>query len=161
MKKNVLFSLPAEALTGAEKIFVVGDFNNWTSQDGFELEFQSDGSASVIVPLETGNVYHYRFLINGNTWVNDYHAERYEAVQGYGIDNCVITVAELESGSKPGKSASSKSPKKATAKKPASKKTTKKVTATNARASKAKASKPKGVKKASSVNKKEDSAKPE
>ena len=155
MKKNVLFSLPAEALAGAEKIFVVGDFNNWTSQDGFELEFQPDGSASVIVPLEAGNVYHYRFLINGNTWVNDYHAERYEAVQGYGIDNCVITVAELESGSKPGKSASSKSPKKATAKKPASMKTTKKVTATNARASKAKASK------ASSVNKKEDSAKPE
>lgn len=93
MKKDVLFSLPAEALTGANKICVLGDFNDWKSSKEFELKIQPDGSASTTITLEAGKEYKYRFLINDEKWVNDYHAERYERDANYQIDNCVITVA--------------------------------------------------------------------
>jgi len=137
MKTNVLFSLPSEALKGAEKVFVLGDFNNWTSQKGFELKIQEDGSASATIPLEAGKTYRYRFLINDNTWVNDYNAERYESVAGYGIDNCVISVAaptesepiveeKAKKVKKPAATAKSSTSKSA---KPAAKSASKKVAA--------------------------------
>lgn len=92
MKKDVLFTLPAEALDGANKICVLGDFNDWTPGKDFELKIQPDGSASATVLLEAGKAYKYRFLINDETWVNDYHAESYERDTKYPIDNCIITV---------------------------------------------------------------------
>lgn len=96
MKKDVLFKLPAEALNGARNVYVLGDFNNWKSTDGYELKIQADGSANVTVTLEAGKSYKYRFLVNGEKWVNDYHAERYERDSKYQIDNCIVTVPAVE-----------------------------------------------------------------
>jgi len=94
MTKNITFSLPAEAMQGASEAVILGDFNNWNPENAPKLVKQEDGSFSVVVPLEEGETYHYRFLLDNITWVNDYNAQRYEPVPELNIDNCVITVPE-------------------------------------------------------------------
>ena len=95
MKKEIVFTLPAEALEGATEAVVLGDFNNWTPGHEFELKRQADGSYKTTVELEGGKTYQYRFLLNNGTWQNDYHAEEYLPVSGLYIDNSVITVPEI------------------------------------------------------------------
>ncbi|MEO7119879.1 MAG: isoamylase early set domain-containing protein [Ginsengibacter sp.] len=94
MKKEIVFTLPAEALEGATEAVLLGDFNNWTPGKEFELTSHHDGSFRTIVQLEEGETYHYRFLLNNGRWVNDYNAQQYTPIAGLYIDNCVITVSE-------------------------------------------------------------------
>ncbi len=44
MKKEIIFTLPAEALEGATEAVVVGDFNNWTPGQEFQLNEDEDGT---------------------------------------------------------------------------------------------------------------------
>ncbi|MEO6813828.1 MAG: isoamylase early set domain-containing protein [Ginsengibacter sp.] len=94
MKKEIIFTLPEEALDGATEVIILGDFNNWTPGKEFELKKQKDGSLKTVVQLEEGKTYQYRFLLNDGRWVNDYHAQNYVPVSGLYIDNCVISVTE-------------------------------------------------------------------
>ena len=98
MKKNITFTLPAEALQGATEGFLLGDFNNWNPENAPKLEKQPDGSYKTAAQLEEGKTYQYRFLLNDGRWVNDYHAQNYVPVSGLYVDNCVITVPESKSG---------------------------------------------------------------
>ncbi|MDQ2862678.1 MAG: isoamylase early set domain-containing protein [Bacteroidota bacterium] len=103
MKKDIVFTLPAEALEGATEAVLLGDFNNWTPGTEFELRSHQDGSFRTIVQLEEGETYHYRFLLNNGRWVNDYNAQQYTPVAGLYIDNCVITVSESNNSEAPQK----------------------------------------------------------
>lgn len=94
MTKNITFTLPSEALEGATEAILLGDFNNWNPDNAPKLQKQSNGSYKTVAQLEAGRTYHYRFLLNNGKWVNDYHAQSYEQVPGYYVDNCVITVPE-------------------------------------------------------------------
>ncbi len=94
MKKEIIFTLPAEALEGATEAVVLGDFNNWTPGQEFELKKQEDGSFKTTVVLEGGKTYQYRFLLNNGTWQNDYNAQDYVPVSRMYIDNSVITVPD-------------------------------------------------------------------
>lgn len=94
MKKDIIFTLPAEALEGATEVVILGDFNNWSPSDEYKLEKQQDGSFKTTVPLEEGRTYQYRFLLDNGRWVNDYHAQQYVPVYEFFVDNCVITVPE-------------------------------------------------------------------
>ncbi|MEO5649831.1 MAG: isoamylase early set domain-containing protein [Ginsengibacter sp.] len=94
MKKDIIFSLPVEAVEGATEVVVLGDFNNWTPEKKFVLKKQQDGSFKTIVQLEAGKTYQYRFLLNDGRWVNDYNAQNYVPASDFFIDNCVITVPE-------------------------------------------------------------------
>lgn len=92
MTTNITFTLPAEAVEGATEAILLGDFNNWNPEKAPRLERQQDGSFKTVAQLEAGHTYQYRFLLDNGRWVNDYHAQGYTNVQGYSIDNCVITV---------------------------------------------------------------------
>ncbi|ARK11665.1 isoamylase early set domain-containing protein [Fibrivirga algicola] len=73
---KVTFELPAEAVTGAKVVSLVGDFNDWdvTAQP---LKKQKDGSFKATVELPIGTEYQYRFIVDGETWVNDWAADKY------------------------------------------------------------------------------------
>jgi len=94
MKKDITFTLPAEAVEGANEVIILGEFNNWSPADEYKLEKQQDGSYKAIIPLEAGRTYQYRFLLDNGRWVNDYHAQYYVPVHHFYVDNCVITVDE-------------------------------------------------------------------
>ncbi len=92
MTKDIIFTLPAEAVEEATEVLLLGDFNNWDPEKGIKLEKQEDGSLKAVAALEGGKTYQYRFLLNNGQWVNDYHAQNYVPVSGFHIDNCVIIV---------------------------------------------------------------------
>ena len=96
MLRKITFTLPAEAMGEATEALLLGDFNNWNPDSGIALVKQDDGSYAAVAQLETGGTYQYRFLLNDGRWVNDYQAAGYVPVAGFDIDNCVITVSEIQ-----------------------------------------------------------------
>lgn len=96
MTKKITFTLPAEVVANATSGLLLGDFNNWDNAKAPNLKKQKDGSMKVTLALEGGRSYHYRYLLDDGRWVNDFTAENYAHVSGYGVDNCVITVPAEE-----------------------------------------------------------------
>lgn len=86
---KITFSLPKEAVGMAKTVAVVGDFNNWDSQNGQKLTKQKDGSYAVTLDLATGKEYQFRFLINGEIWENAWDAPKY-VPSPFGGDNSVV-----------------------------------------------------------------------
>jgi Glycogen recognition site of AMP-activated protein kinase len=85
---NVTFTLPAEV--GAGDVLLCGDFNGWTAAPT-PLQRVDDGAWQVTLPLEPGNSYHYRYLLDGQRWENAWQADRYEP-NPFGSDNSVVIV---------------------------------------------------------------------
>lgn len=142
MKKNITFTLPAEAVQGASEVKLLGDFNNWNAEIAPKLEKKEDGSFYTIEKLEAGQTYQYRFLLNDGRWVNDYNAQNYAKVPGYYVDNCVITIPEQAKENKTEKTVVKKATKAASAEgeEPVAAKSSKKAD------SKVKSSEPKAAK---------------
>jgi 1,4-alpha-glucan branching enzyme len=83
---KVTFSLPAA--DGVEKAAVVGDFNQWQPT---EMEQLKDGRFKVVLELEQGNEYQFRYLLNGSEWANEDEADTF-APNPYLGQNSVIAV---------------------------------------------------------------------
>lgn len=74
----------------SENALLVGDFNDWSLKEN-PMKKLKDGSFSVTLSLQAGNSYQFRYMFDGNTWVNDVEADSY-APNKYGEENSVITV---------------------------------------------------------------------
>lgn len=74
----------------SENAVLAGDFNNWSVQEN-PMRKLKDGSFSVTLSLQAGNSYQFRYVLDGNVWVNDVDADGY-AHNKYGEENSVITV---------------------------------------------------------------------
>jgi 1,4-alpha-glucan branching enzyme len=95
---RVTFALPATIW--ADTVHVVGDFNGWNER-ATPLRL-TETAWMTTLELEAGREYQYRYLLNGNEWHNDWHADRY-VPNAYGGDNSVVitpcfTDAETEIG---------------------------------------------------------------
>ncbi|MDK2955547.1 MAG: hypothetical protein PWQ57_1043 [Desulfovibrionales bacterium] len=87
---KVGFSVPAEAVQGAKKVFLVGEFNDW-SETARPMRKQKDGSYSITQDLAVGRQYQFRYLTDAGQWINDDAADDY-AVNDFGADNSVVEV---------------------------------------------------------------------
>ena len=89
-KTSVTFELPADIMaTGA---VVVGDFNGW--QSGTPMKRRRDGSLSATLRLGPGR-YHYRYLLDGERWENDWQADSYVPNE-FGGDDSVIDLTTID-----------------------------------------------------------------
>ncbi len=88
---TVTFELSVEAAKGAEKVWIAGDFNSWSSIDT-PMKKQKDGSFSVKIALETGKEYQFRYLVDGKRWENDWNADKYVPAPFSFTDNSVVIV---------------------------------------------------------------------
>jgi 1,4-alpha-glucan branching enzyme len=84
---HVTFELPSGIW--AERVNLVGDFNNWDTTQGEMRQSRSDGAWRITLELPTGKEYQFRYLINSRDWHNDWHADRY-AANRFGTDNSVV-----------------------------------------------------------------------
>jgi 1,4-alpha-glucan branching enzyme len=91
---KVTFSLPVEAASAAKAVLLVGDFNNWDKNEGI-LMSPKKGAYSATVELEPGKEYQFRYLVDGETWENDWEADKYITTP-FGIDNSVVVVPPQE-----------------------------------------------------------------
>ena len=129
-KCTVTFSINAAAAAGAEKAFLVGEFNDW-SETATPMKKGADGSFSVKKQFEVNKEYQFRYLLDGKTWINDWKADKYIRAELVNDDNSVVSTY-VPADSKPtakktaAKKAESAAPatKKAPAKKAPAKKTT-------------------------------------
>ncbi|MBN2618196.1 MAG: isoamylase early set domain-containing protein [Spirochaetales bacterium] len=85
---KVTFVLDKEACKDGSRVNLVGDFNEW-DKEVTVLKKNKNGDYSVTLDLETGKDYHYRYLIDGEKWVNDWEADYYAPTE-YNSENSVV-----------------------------------------------------------------------
>jgi 1,4-alpha-glucan branching enzyme len=90
---EVTFRIPNGG--GAERAFVVGDFNGW-SPIADEMEREDEGFVARL-HLRPGSAYQFRYLLDGQRWENDFDADTY-APNGFGGDDSVIDLRDLAMG---------------------------------------------------------------
>ncbi len=88
---KVTFSLPKKAAHSARTVNLVGDFNNWDEQ-ATPMKKLKNGSFTVVLDLETGREYQFRYLIDSKTWENDWEADKYVRTHLGDCDNSVVIV---------------------------------------------------------------------
>lgn len=93
---RVDFEVPAAELPEGqvvETLHVVGSFNNW-DEEATPMAYNARRRAwKARLYLPPGQEVHFRYLLNGEQWCNDWHAEAY-APGGFGEDNCVVYLPE-------------------------------------------------------------------
>ncbi len=88
---KVTFKLPHQACGPATKVCIVGDFNNWDVQADPMLKLKS-GDFKIVLDLEPGNSYQYRYLIDGKKWENDWKADEYVHSPFGNCENSVVII---------------------------------------------------------------------
>lgn len=78
-------------------VIVLGDFNEWSLENGFELKADKNGDFVGKFKIPAGRDYHFRYLVNGNRWANEKDADRFEASPLHPhIDNSVLSLPAVE-----------------------------------------------------------------
>ena len=119
-KCTVVFTVNPEAASGATKVYLAGDFNSW-DPTSIPMKKDPNGSFSVKKQLETNKEFQFRYCLDGNTWINDWKADKYVRSEFASDDNSVVDTT-VPKAPKVSKKPTSKAVNKSADKKPASKK---------------------------------------
>jgi 1,4-alpha-glucan branching enzyme len=84
---KVTFYLPAAVK--AETVHLVGDFNNW-DEHSTPMKKLKDDRFTVMLELESGKEYQFRYLVDQSEWHNDWEADKY-VPNPFSGDNSVVT----------------------------------------------------------------------
>jgi len=85
------FRLPKAAAANAQKVALVGDFNEW-EKDGVPMKKLKSGEFKVDVELEPGRQYEFRYLIDEESWENDWDADAYVPKPAFFVENSMIAL---------------------------------------------------------------------
>jgi 1,4-alpha-glucan branching enzyme len=72
---KVTFELAPDQVKG-NQVLLLGDFNNWDSE-GTQLKKQKNGNYKATLDLPVGNDIQFRYLVDGQIWINDDAADKY------------------------------------------------------------------------------------
>jgi 1,4-alpha-glucan branching enzyme len=85
---KVTFYLPAAVK--AETVHLVGDFNNW-DEHATPMKKLKDDRFTVMLELEAGKEYQFRYLVDQSEWHNDWEADKYVPNPFSGDNSVVVT----------------------------------------------------------------------
>lgn len=88
---KVTFNLSKEASGAAETANLVGDFNNWDTAATPMNKFKN-GNFTVMLELQPGKEYQFRYFLNGERWANDPKADKYIPVLEVNAENGVVVL---------------------------------------------------------------------
>ena len=88
---KVSFSLPKDVAETASKVALVGDFNEWDSSAN-PMKKLKNGSFTSTLDLTSGKEYEFRYLVDGEQWVNDTVADAYVPTVYGDSENSVVAV---------------------------------------------------------------------
>jgi len=86
--KQVKVTFYTHRLPEAETVYLVGDFNDW-DETSHPMSKLKDGRFKLIVKLESGQDYQFRYLVDGE-WHNEWEADKY-VPNPFSGDNSVVT----------------------------------------------------------------------
>jgi 1,4-alpha-glucan branching enzyme len=88
-KVRVTFRL--SQIIWADRIALVGDFNDWAKDSHFLEQTHIDMDWHITLDLEPRRSYRFRYLVNGEEWMDDDRADGYEPNPFGGFDSIVDT----------------------------------------------------------------------
>lgn len=92
---KVTFEVPKTEIAEdieVESFHLVGEFNDWDPA-ATPMKRNKQGTFQAVVELEPDQTYQFRYLVNGEHWCNEWHADGY-IPNDLGSDNCIVTTAE-------------------------------------------------------------------
>jgi hypothetical protein len=90
---RVTFELPSALW--ADKVNLVGEFNDWDTTATPMTRDRKHDDWRVTVELPAGRRYLFRYLLDGQKWVNEWHADDYVETDD-GLCNSVVDLLEPE-----------------------------------------------------------------
>ena len=88
---KVTCTLPKSEAQNAQKVTVVGEFNNWDTNAN-PMKKMKDKTFSASFTLKKGHEYQFRYLVNEESWENDKAADKYVPTPYGDSQNSVIVV---------------------------------------------------------------------
>ncbi len=88
---RVTFELPSNMW--AERVNLVGEFNDWDTTATAMTRGRSDANWKATVELRAGQRYRFRYLVDGKEWLNDWHADDH-AENPYGSFDSVVDLTD-------------------------------------------------------------------
>lgn len=85
------FTILREEAGDAEKVFLVGDFNNWDIKS-LPMQQLKNGDFTITIDLTCGKAYQFKYLMDGITWHNDPNADDHVPSPYLDSDNCVVVI---------------------------------------------------------------------
>lgn len=86
---KVRFTLEATDSGGAEQVFLVGSFNDW-SESANPMKKNKDGDFSLEQEFARGEEVVFRYLTNDGRWLNEKEADEFRYCEYAGADNSII-----------------------------------------------------------------------
>ena len=89
---KVTFYFPGEEANETiqpKSVQLLGDFNGWSEPK--PMKRLKDGRFSLLLELEKGREYQFRYLVNESEWHNDWQADQYVANPFDGQNSVVVT----------------------------------------------------------------------
>ena len=87
---KVTFKLSKDCVNYANRVNLVGDFNNWDIKST-PMKKLKNGDFSASVDLEKGKEYHFRYLTEGSTWLNEIEADK-QVPNEFQSENSVVII---------------------------------------------------------------------
>lgn len=88
---KVTFKLSKEEAKEANLVRLIGDFNNWDHQAS-PMKKLKNGTFSATIELAKDNEYQFRYLLDDQTWENDWQADAYVPSPVSFDENSVVAV---------------------------------------------------------------------
>ena len=88
---KVTFKLSKDEAKNAEKVCIVGDFNDWDMAKT-PMKKLKNGSFSSTLDLPKDAEYQFRYLLNDEQWENDWNADAYITSPVSFDENSVLAV---------------------------------------------------------------------
>ena len=87
---TVAFSLPVDVAAGAKKLFLAGEFNEWSPTQQPMRKVKGLFTASLELPAAAP--YQYRYVTDTGVWLNDTEADCYVYSAFADADNSVVVL---------------------------------------------------------------------
>lgn len=88
---KVTFDLPESIGDDVQKVYVVGEFNNW-STTATPMKRQKNGSFRATLDLPKDHEYQFRYFLDNGEWENESDADKYAETPYADSENSVIVL---------------------------------------------------------------------
>ena len=86
---KVTFKAEKAVVNGAKSVSLVGEFNDWNPESN-PMKALKTGGFSTTIELEKGQEYQFRYLVDGEQWINEPKADKEVPSQFVDASNSVV-----------------------------------------------------------------------